>query len=116
MADFNHIFQVKFDDSGIAIGSMLSQEEKYIIYLSEKLNESKNKNSYYDNEFYIVIQALKHWSHYLMPREFVLFSDNHALQFIMQQPKMNQKHAKWVEFLQGFTFVLKHSSARKPTR
>lgn len=26
----------------------------------------------------------------------------------MQQPKLNQKHAKWVEYLQSFHFVLKH--------
>ena len=38
-----------------------------------------------------------------MPREFVLFSDNHALQYIMQQPKLNLKHVKWVEFLQSFS-------------
>ena len=41
-----------------------------------------------------------------------MFSDNHALQFIMQQPKLNQKHVKWVEFLQGFTFVIKHVSVK----
>jgi hypothetical protein len=47
-----------------------------------------------------------------MPREFVLFSDNHALQYIMQQPKLNHKHVKWVEFMQIFTFVLKHISGQ----
>ena len=38
----------------------------------------------------------------------MLFFDNHALQYIMQQSKLNLKHVKWVEFLQVFTFVLKH--------
>ena len=47
-----------------------------------------------------------------MPREFVLYSDNHALQYIMQQPKLNLKHVKWVEFLQSFTFVLKYISGQ----
>ena len=47
-----------------------------------------------------------------MPRELVLYSDNHALQYIMQQPKLNLKHVKWVEFLQRFTFVLKHISGQ----
>ena len=47
-----------------------------------------------------------------MPREFVLYSDNHALQYIMQQPKLNLKHVKWVEFLQRFTFPLKHISGQ----
>ena len=26
----------------------------------------------------------------------------------MQQPKLNQKHAKWIEYLQSFNFVLKN--------
>ena len=47
-----------------------------------------------------------------MPKEFILFFDNHALQFIMQQPKLSQKHVKWVEFLQGFTFVIKHINGK----
>jgi hypothetical protein len=44
----------------------------------------------------------------LVPKEFVLYSDNHALQFITRQEKLNQKHAKWVEYMQNFTFVIKH--------
>ena len=32
--------------------------------------------------------------------------------FIMQQPKLNQKHVKWVEFLQGFTFIINHVSGK----
>ena len=47
-----------------------------------------------------------------MSREFVLYSDNHALQYIVQQPKLNHKHAKWVEYLQSFNFVLKHTSGQ----
>ena len=43
-----------------------------------------------------------------MPREIVFYSDNHALQYIMQQPKLNLEHVKWVDFLQSLTSVLKH--------
>ena len=50
--------------------------------------------------------------HYLIPKEFVLHSDNHALQFINSHPKLNQKHAKWVEFFQNFTFAIKHTSGK----
>ena len=55
-----------------------------------------------------MVQALKKWRHYLMLKEFILYSDNHALHFIMQRPKLSQKHVKWVEYLKGFHFVLKH--------
>ena len=90
--------------------AVLSQDDRSISYFSEKLNEAKIKYSTYDIEFYAVIQALKKWRHYLVPKEFVSYSDNHALQFVTQRENLNQKNVKWVEFMQYFTFVIKHIS------
>jgi hypothetical protein len=103
-------FQVKCDARRFSIGAVLSQEDRSISYFSKKLNEAKEKYSTYDKEFYAVIKALKKWRHYLIPREFILYSDNHALQFLTQQEKLNQRHVKWVEYMQNFTFVIKHIS------
>jgi hypothetical protein len=94
--------------SGFSIGAVLSQDNRSITYFIEKLNEAKIKYSMYDKEFYAVIQALKKWRHYLVPKEFVLHSDNHSLQFMTQQENLNQKHAKWLEYMQNFTFEIKH--------
>ena len=55
-----------------------------------------------------MIQDLKKWRHYLIPKEFVLYSDNQDLQFITRQEKLNQRHEKWVNFMQNFTFVINH--------
>jgi hypothetical protein len=86
----------------------LSQDNEPVAYFSEKLNETKSKYSTYDKEFYVIIQALKKWRHYLILKEFVLYSDNQALQFITRQEKLNQRHAKCVEFMKKITFVIKH--------
>ena len=83
----------------------MSQDDRPIAYFSETLNEAKVKYSTYEKEFYVVIQALKKWRHYLVLKEFVLYSDNHTLSFMNQQEKLNQKHAKWVEYMQNFTFL-----------
>ena len=79
LPDFNKPFQVRCDASGIAIGLVLSHDYRPIAYFSEKLNDAKQKYSSYDQEFYAIVQALKKWRHYLMSREFVLYTDNHAL-------------------------------------
>jgi hypothetical protein len=63
---------VKCNVSGFAIEAVLSQKDRAIAYFNEKLNEAKVKYSTYDKEFYAIIQALKKWRHYLIPKEFVL--------------------------------------------
>jgi hypothetical protein len=101
---------VRCDASGFAIGAVLSQDNRPIAYFSEKSNDAKLKYSTYEKEFYAVIQVFKKWRHYLVPKEFVLYRDNHALKFITRPDKLNQKHAKWVEYMQNFTFFIKHIS------
>jgi hypothetical protein len=110
LSNFEKTFQVRCDASGVAIGVVLSQDNRLVAYFSEKLNETKRKYSTYDKEFYAIIQVLKKWRHYLVPKEFVLYSDNQALRFITRHDKLNQRHAKWIDFMQNFTFVMKHIS------
>jgi hypothetical protein len=110
LPDFPETFQVKCDTSGYVVGEVLSQDDRPVAYYSEKMDDAKLKYSTYDKEFYAIIQALKKWRHYLIPKEFMLYSDNHVLQFVSQQEKLNQKHAKWVEYMHNFTFMIKHIS------
>jgi hypothetical protein len=112
LPNFDKVFQVDCDASRTTIGAVLSQEGRPITFFSEKLNDAKRKYFVYDQEFYAIVQALKKWRHYLLPKEFVLFTDHKALQYINSQGKLNQRHSKWVEFLQSFTFVLNHRSRK----
>ena len=79
-------------------------------FFIEKLNEAKKKYSTYDKEFYAIVRSLEHWRHYLISREFVLYSNHEALKYINGQHKLNARHAKWVELLQAFSFAIKHKA------
>ncbi|GJT04569.1 putative nucleotidyltransferase, ribonuclease H [Tanacetum coccineum] len=94
----------------IAIGGILCQGGRLVAYFSEKLTESKSRYTTYDLEFYAVVQAVKHWRHYLFYKEFVLFANHDSLRHIRTQDKVSHKHGRWLAFLEKFTFMVKHKT------
>jgi len=81
-----------------------------IAYFSEKLNDARNWYSTYDLELYALVQTIKHWRHYLIHQEFLLFTDHDSQRHLNDQKKHNARHARWVNYLQQFTFVLRHKA------
>ena len=61
-------------------------------------------------EFYVLIQTLKHWRPYLIHRKFILYTDHDSLKHLNSQSKLNARHARWMDYLQQFEFVIKHKS------
>jgi hypothetical protein len=108
LLDFDKTFEIECDASGIGIGGVLIQEGKPIAYFSEKLNGPHLNYSVYDKELYTLVRVLETWQHYLFPKEFVIHSDHEALKYLKSQGKLNRQHAKWVEFIETFPYVVKH--------
>jgi len=112
LPSFDKVFEVECDASGVDIGAVLSQEKRILAYFSEKLNEAKRKYSTHDKEFDALVCALEYWRHYLVEAEFILHLDHEALKFIQGQHELNPLHAKWVEYLQSFHFMIHHKSGQ----
>lgn len=53
------------------------------------------------------MRTVKYWRHYLLPNEFILYSDHEALRLINGQHALMPRHAKWVETLQAYSFVIR---------
>ena len=112
LPDFERVFEVACDASGVGIGGVLSQEGHPVEYFSEKLDDTKRRYDNYDREFYALVQSLRHWRHYLLPKEFVLYSDHSALRHLHDQRKVSDRHSRWIEYLQDYTFVIRHKKGK----
>ena len=51
---------------------------------------------------------MRHWYHYFIHNDFVLYSNHEALKHIKSRGKLSDRHAKWAAYIQQFSFVLKH--------
>ena len=113
LPDFNKTFELECDASGIGMGGVLLQEGKPVAYFSEKLSGPMLNYSTYDKELYALVRTLETWQHYLWPKEFVIHSDHESLKHIRSQGKLNRRHAKWVEFIESFPYVIKHKKGKE---
>ena len=106
---FEKLFEVKCDASGIGIGVVLSQEKRPIAFFSEKLCEARP----YDKEFYVVVRALKTWEHYLIAKDFILYTGHQALKYLSTQIQIiSDMHVRWLAYIEKFPYKLVHKSGQ----
>jgi hypothetical protein len=56
--------------------------------------------------------CLETWQNYLWRKEFVIHYDHESLKYIRGQAKLNKCHAKWVEFIETFLYIIKHKKGK----
>ncbi|XP_052621730.1 uncharacterized protein LOC128127310 [Lactuca sativa] len=113
LPNFDKTFEIECDASGIGIGAVLMQEGKPLAYFSEKLSGATLNYPTYDKELYSLVRALKTWQHYLWAKEFVIHSDHESLKFLKGQHKLNKRHARWMEFIETFPYVIRYKKGKE---
>lgn len=68
LLDFDLLFEIETNATGIGIGVVLKQEGMVIAYFSEKQSDARKKWTTYEQEFYGVVRAFKHWEYYVVQK------------------------------------------------
>ena len=100
------------DSSGFALSGILSQsyEDRWhpVAFWSRKCLPAECNYDIYDREMLAVVEAMKHWRHYLEgSREPVqVLTDHKNLETFMSSKVLNRRQARWAEILANYDFVL----------
>ena len=84
------------------------QNNHVICYESRYLKEHEKKYATHDLDLESIVHALKMWRHYLMCIKFELRTDHCGLKYLFDQPTLNARQARWMDFLCEFDFEIKH--------
>jgi hypothetical protein len=111
--DPNEDFIVCRDACNEGLGGVLSQNGFMICYESRKLNEHERNYATHDLELAAIVHALRKWRHYLMGKRFELRTYHNGLKYLFDQPNINDRQSRWLEFLSKYNFDIKHIKGKE---
>ncbi|KAL0301589.1 UNVERIFIED_CONTAM: Retrovirus-related Pol polyprotein from transposon.6 [Sesamum radiatum] len=108
LPDMSKPFTVETDGSDFALGEVLMQYGHPVAFESRKLKNVERRYSVHEKELLAVINYLRLCRHYYLGSPFVVETDNTAVSYLMTQPKLTSRQARWQELLMEFHFVLEY--------
>jgi hypothetical protein len=113
IADPNEIFVVCTDACKEGLGGVLRKNGHVIGYESRKLKEHERNYATHDLELVAIVHALRTWRHYLMGKRFELRIDHIGLKYLFEQPTLNARQTRWLEFLSEYDLGIKHIKGKE---
>jgi hypothetical protein len=103
-------FRIEADACDYATGAVLLQEHDGvyhpIAFLSKSLNKVERNYQVHDREMLAIIRALTEWRHYVIGKEFDIWSDHKNLSWFMTKQNLNRRQARWGAELAEYHFNL----------
>jgi hypothetical protein len=106
-------FIVCTDACNEGLGGVLNQNEFVICYESRKLKDHERNYATHDLELATIVHALRKGRHYLMGKRFELRTYHNGLKYLFDQPNLNARQNKWLEFLSEYDFDIKHIKGKE---
>jgi hypothetical protein len=113
IVDPNESFVVCTDACKEGLGGVLTQNGHVIGYESRKIKEHERNYATHDLELDAIVHALRMWRLYLMGKKFELRTDHIGLKYLFEQPILNTRQTRWLEFLSEYDFDIKHIKGKE---
>lgn len=107
------------DASMEAISAILLQKSNEdgllhpVHYMSKKTTDAQRKYTSYELEALAIIEGIKKFRPYLFGTKFKIVTDCAAFQMTLKKRDLNTRVARWVIFLQDYTYTIEHRAGEK---
>lgn len=109
-------FHVYCDASAEAVGSVLCQpvegltsgRDYPVAYASRQLNPAEKNYSTTERECLAMVFSVKKFRHYLLSNKVVFYVDHLAIKYIVNNPELSGRLARWVLLLQEFDYTVEY--------
>lgn len=108
LPNFSMPFEVECDAAGRGIGAVLMQQRRPIAYFSKALSPGNLAKSVYEKELMALVLCIQHWRHYLLGKQFTVFTDHKSLKHFLQQRITSPDQQCWLAKLLGYQFEVKY--------
>ncbi|KAL9975044.1 hypothetical protein ACROYT_G012160, partial [Oculina patagonica] len=109
-------FEVETDASEVALAATLNQNGKPVAFFSRTLQGSELKHSSIEKEAQAIIEAVRHWRHFLTGRHFILKTDQKSVSYMFDKQHSgkikNEKFLRWRLELSCFSFDIFYRPGR----
>ena len=107
------------DASSVGTGAVLSQsqngQERVIAHFSKSLNKTQRQYCVTRRELLAIVEAVRHFHHYLYGVSFIVRTDHGALSWLMKFKSPTGQLARWLEVLSTYRFVIHQDAlSRRP--
>lgn len=111
--NFQKEFELTTDASNFALGAVLSQEKKPIMFLSRTLNKTEENYAANEKELLAIIWALSVLRNFLYgSRKVNIFTDHQPLTYALSNKNNNSKMKRWKAILEEYNYELKYKPGK----
>jgi hypothetical protein len=112
MPDFDMLFIVDCDASGVGFGVVLHQGVGPVAFFSRPFAARHIKLAAYEHKLIGLVQAVRHWRPYLWGRQFLVRTDHYNLKYLLDQRLSTVPQHQWISKLFGFDFTVEYRPGR----
>jgi hypothetical protein len=117
--DFRREFVIVTDASNVGLGAVLEQSKQdggdrhAIAYWSRSLQKRERKYTVTERECLAVVDAIKHFRHYIYGSHFVVVTDHNALKWLQSARDLSDRLQRWALKLQGHNFSIEYRKGKE---